>query len=807
MMVENKRPKGGNMSKYIFFALIVPIVIFATFSSNTNNIINPDDSRAIWDTTTIYLGSAILRRTVIANHLKGPTDDTNRIFTVQSASPRYVLLFTDISTSVPMSWRTDILETPSAGSMQVGAGDVDHDGTNDLIYAQSGTPYQLRRAYWNGSSWTLEAITTMNGASWGMDVGDADNDGYRDDIIYASGVTANCRLNWARYNGASWDTSTIWTGDGSTIQNVTIGDCDAATSGNEVVAVDGNARVMRLRYTGTTWDTMTLWQAAANGSFTAVAIGNFDAQHSGNEIAVGNGLGPGSMAIGAVLEVYGSGGSWQERPVFTPDTSENCWGLAVGDFLSTNPGDEIVKSGSFSYYVRAIYGAGDSWHNELIFVLPGSSFGAAVGNVNKYRPFNDEIALTGNNRVFEAEERISLAPFISNVSRHPLVPLHTNGVAVSAKIYDQTYPLPLADTLFYRTTDTLGTWLYVVRDSFRASDSFHFYTIPAQDTGKIVFYRIAASNPASGRSVSAIYSYQVALEHSIRQIQYTGTANDTSLDNNKWVAITGVVTGVFGRFYYAEERPGGAWHGLYIRRPNASDSLPMPSIGDSGFALGKVTEYQRTTVLEVVYAEGGWIEGVASNRPLPCTTVTTFTQAAESLEGCLVRFNNVHFNATGNFIASTYWTYNQQGESLAVYIWPYTNIVGTAIPQGQISAIGCLYQHLSPYNYELIPRATSDFISIPGIESPIINNVTSYTLKIVPNPIKAKAYIYYTLPIPKPVEVKLYNVVGKLIYTTEIPKQSNNVFALDTKSLTSGIYMLRFKTDGFEATRKLLITQ
>ncbi len=794
------------MSKNILLVIFVPLVIYAASPNYSNSFIANTDNRAIWDTTSIYQGSAILRRVAMANHIKGPNDDTNRIFTVQSASPRLVLLFTDISTSSPMQWRTDILDTPASGSMQVGIGDVDRNGTNDLVYAQSGTPYRLKRVYWDGSAWAFDTITTMSGASWGMDVGDADNDGFRDDIIYASGTTSSCRLNWAHYNGTSWDVSQIWSGDGSTIQSVAIGDCDATYPGNEIVTVSGG-RVMRIRWTGSAWDTLTLWQAAANGTFCAVAIGNFDSQHSGNEIAVGNGLGPGSMAIGAVIEVYGSGNSWLSRAVFTPDTSENCWGLAIGDFLLTNPGDEIVKSGSFSYYVRAIWGAGDNWQNEMIFVLPGTSFGAAVGDVNKYRPYNDEIVITGNNRVYEAEERIAMVPFISNISHQPKVPLHNQTVMVSAKIYDQSYPLPLADTLFYRTGDTLGTWQYVLKDSFHLTDSMHFYTIPTQDTGSLVYYQIAATNPGAGRKVSAIYSYQVALEHYIHQIQYTGTTNDTSRDYNKWVVTTGVVTGVLGRFYYVEERPGGAWHGLYVRRPNAADSLPIVSLGDSGFVLGKVTEYQRTTVMEVNYADGAWLEGVASGRPLPCTTVTTFAQAVESLEGCLVRFNNVHFNTTGNFIATTYWIYNQQGESLAVYVWPYTNIIGTAIPQGQIAAIGCLYQHLSPYNYELIPRVTSDFISLPGIENPIINEVISYTLKIVPNPVNGKAYIYYTLPIQKPVEIKLYNVVGKMVYSAQVPKQTENVFTIDTRSLASGVYMLKFRTDGFETIRKLLITR
>ncbi len=394
-------------NKRSFPLIIISLIVTSLLILSCNNygLAYEFNISAHWDTTLIYQGTSILRRVAVGNHIKGPTDDTMRIFTVQSAGSRMVLLFTDTSFTPPMKWRTDILETSSAGFMQVGIGDVDRNGSNDLIYARSATPYRLKRAYWENNNWSYDTITTMSGASWAMTVGDADNDGYNDDIIYAQGTTASCRLMHAHYNDSTWDITQIWAGDGSTIQGVAIGDFDLNHPGNEVVAV-GGGRVMRIHWTGSLWDTMTLWYSSSNASFTAVAIGNFDAVHPGNEIAVGNGLGPGSMAIGAVIEVYGLDNNWQARPIFIPDTNENCWGLAIGDFLSTNPGEEIVKSGSFSYYVRAIWGAGDSWQNEVMFELYGSSYGAAVGNINKHRIYNDEIVITGNNQVIEVEENI-----------------------------------------------------------------------------------------------------------------------------------------------------------------------------------------------------------------------------------------------------------------------------------------------------------------------------------------------------------------------------------------------------------------
>uniref|UniRef100_A0A7C6A9V1 T9SS type A sorting domain-containing protein n=1 Tax=candidate division WOR-3 bacterium TaxID=2052148 RepID=A0A7C6A9V1_UNCW3 len=727
------------MSKFLLLKLtsgknpksIATLLVFCSLAlaAQPNNFLSQPLMPAVWDTNLIWAGSATLRQIDIGKRLKGSTDDTFRLFTVQSAAPRMVLLFTDISTSPPMQWRCDTLEISPQGYYGARIGDVDRDGDNDLIYARSASPYYLFRRYWTGSIWAVEAICSIPGANWGMDVGDADNDGWTDDIIYSCGVTTSSRLYWAHWNGTSWDTTRLWSGDGRTIQGVAIGDFDTAYAGNEVVAVTAGSttdggRVFRLRWTGSTWDTLTLWKAPDNASFVEVAIGDFDASNPGKEIAVANGLGPGSTVRGAVIEIYGAGNNWNQRPIFTPTVSSNAWGIAIGDFLDANPGGEVVFSQSLGgppYVVRAVYGSGNTWSDEIIFSMNGTSYSVLVdSNVNKHRTMNAEIAVTGNYLVVEIEQQQVTAPVITNVINIPRVPLSTQPVIVRAKIYDNnTPPLPLIDSVYYAVNDT-STWTWISSDSILISESLYFYTIPAQDTGSVVYFHIMAKNSAGARTVSPVFSYPVALEHSIYQIQYT--TGNTSPDSGKWVHTKGIVTGEFDRYFYIEEYPGGAWHGLYIRRPQFADSLPQVAVGDSVEILGEIREFQQTTVSHIEYALGGWVQIVTSLRPLPCTTLLTIPQVTESLECALVRFNYVHFKATGNFNAwTTYYLYNrQETESIAVYIWgpPFTNIPGNPIPQGQLAAIGHIYQYYAVY--ELIPRSLQDFILIPEPTPPTL---------------------------------------------------------------------------------------
>ncbi|MEO0084617.1 MAG: VCBS repeat-containing protein, partial [candidate division WOR-3 bacterium] len=229
-----------------------------------------------WDTTRIYTTMAGFRQIAIGNRLKGLSDDTFRIFTVQANNPRMVLLFTDISTAPPMQWRCDTLEVAPAGYFGARIGDVDRDGDNDLIYARSSSPYYLFRFYWDGVAWVSETIAPLIGANAGMAIGDADNDGNEDEIIYTVGTGTASRLQRAYWTGSAWQIDTIWWGDGRTIQGVAIGDFDNTLTGNEIVTVtagsytDGS-RVMRLYWSGSNWDTLTLWKAVDSVSLIDVA--------------------------------------------------------------------------------------------------------------------------------------------------------------------------------------------------------------------------------------------------------------------------------------------------------------------------------------------------------------------------------------------------------------------------------------------------------------------------------------------------------------------------------------------------------
>jgi len=80
-------------------------------------------------------------------------------------------------------------------------------------------------------------------------------------------------------------------------------------------------------------------------------------------------------------------------------------------------------------------------------------------------------------------------------------------------------------------------------------------------------------------------------------------------------------------------------------------------------------------------------------------------------------------------------------------------------------------------------------------------------LRIAPNPFSNATTISYTLPRSGDYSLRLYDVTGTLVTTlaSGYGSAGSSSFIVHRSSLSSGIYLLKFETDGTTATSKLII--
>lgn len=166
------------------------------------------------------------------------------------------------------------------------------------------------------------------------------------------------------------------------------------------------------------------------------------------------------------------------------------------------------------------------------------------------------------------------------------------------------------------------------------------------------------------------------------------------------VTVSGVVTNgsELGPIRYLQDGTAGiACYGTNLNTVQKGDSIT---------ATGVLFEF--SGLLELSPTNSFTNHGQAVVQP--AALIIPIPSAGESLEGQLVRFDNVTFVQTGNFATGNSTVQIFDGSNtFDVRINGSTNIDGSAIPSGPISIIGLMGQFNA--NYQLIPRTTQDIFT------------------------------------------------------------------------------------------------
>jgi hypothetical protein len=379
-----------------------------------------------FDTTRIYpppVPTGIFRDVAVGKNFKGPLDDTVRVFAVMSREPFYALLLNDTTSQPPLKpatsgWQNHgnngrYLDSSPSGFWGAQVGDVDNDDYTDLIYGEAAPPYRLYAAKWNNvtNTWQKEIITSLSGQVRDIAIGDANNDGVQD-ILVAAGNS----IYRIYRSGLVWQRESLPYNDGSRITGVAIGDFNPNYPGNEVIAVSYYPRIIAIRYIGSSPSINYVSFTPNVLHFDDVAVGDFDADSVGSEVAIINSYNftqygnlwicyfRGLFSYTAFLAYYNESGWGQEGEVTIGD---------VYDLADENQIIMVPGSATGNYNFPMVF-----WRQKLsadssiywVRFLPrtgGPTYGVAVGDINRHRqPRSKEFAVSGNTRLYEYEQRI-----------------------------------------------------------------------------------------------------------------------------------------------------------------------------------------------------------------------------------------------------------------------------------------------------------------------------------------------------------------------------------------------------------------
>ncbi len=149
---------------------------------------------------------------------------------------------------------------------------------------------------------------------------------------------------------------------------------------------------------------------------------------------------------------------------------------------------------------------------------------------------------------------------------------------------------------------------------------FRFYDVSGNWDGDAVFYIDSVVAVAATPSIDTVSIYEIQ-----------GQTTSSPYEGGK-VCTYGIVTGVYGSGFFMEERPGGAWHGIYVYTAGA----PTVNVGDSLEVVADVQEYNGLTELS-----NPSINVLATGLTPPGPTTITLANFVEDYEGVFVKVENV----------------------------------------------------------------------------------------------------------------------------------------------------------------------
>lgn len=362
-------------------------------------------------------------------------------------------------------------------------------------------------------------------------------------------------------------------------------------------------------------------------------------------------------------------------------------------------------------------------------------------------------------------------------------------------------------------------------------DDIFSEAIPAQDENTTVWYRLHAIDEGDNETYVPTgywYSYVVRPEGGLRihdvQYRFEEWVVDYSPYRDYEVTLTGVVTtpldfnDLYGAF--AIQEASAFWSGVFVR--GYGQQVEM---GTLVRVTGTVRErdpddaqkWKYQTYIEINADEDVEVLG---EEELPDPLVVdinelTYETHAEHLEGVLVRLENWEIGSRNNNLRDVYLPLNDENGNPAGWLTTYGLdegvIIDLDIDTWVQGTAGAWVQGVFAENqhYAIAPRGDSDFsaLSVKGEMTP---SPVEFRLRAVyPNPFNNRTRVMFEIPAAGFTHIAVYDLAGRLVTTAlegSVPA-GNHAVTINANDMSTGVYILRLKTDYASESRKIVLIQ